>query len=119
MQDAPRQIDGFCAKCPQGEKLKQWSQVQKWSLHVKYNQHKVEPIRHHCQLCDFKAQRQEDLEAHMCNEMQRNVEKAEFVQEYRLLPQRSKWMEDMRSKEPEDLAEIALEQRIIVPGVSG
>ena len=55
----------------------------------------------------------------MCNEMQRNVEKAEFVQEYRLLPQRSKWMEDMRSKEPEDLAEIALEQKIIVPGVSG
>ena len=119
MEVGPTQLDGYCSKCPQETKLRQWSTVQKWSNHVKYNQHKVEHVQHICNFCEYKANRKEKLEEHMCFHVERTIQTAVNVHQYRLLPQDSHWMQDLANKEPEDLVEIAIEQKVIVPGRPG
>ena len=105
---------GYCGKCPADERLRPWNQVHHWSRHVKFAEHN-EPVQYICKHCALVVQRQSQLENHMCTVMLKKLDEATNVQEYRVLPYDSKWMQDLRSKYPEDLADIANEQKIVVP----
>ena len=55
------------------------------------------------------------MENHMCTVMLRKLDKTANVHQYKVLPHDSKWMKDLNSKYPEDLADIANEQKIVLP----
>ena len=85
-----------------------------WSRHVNHSIHK-ETVKYLCKFCGVEVNRSSRLESHMCTVMLKKLDEAENVHEYKVLPHDSKWMKDLNSKYPEDLAEIAIEQKIIVP----
>ena len=59
--------------------------------------------------------RQSRLEDHFCTVMLKKLDEATNVHQYRVLRHDSKWIKDLNSKDPVDLADIANEQGIIVP----
>ena len=105
---------GYCGKCPANDRLRAWTKVNNWSRHLRFAEHN-EPVQYICKYCALVVDRQSRLENHMCTVMLKKLDEATNVQQYRVLPHDSKWMKDLNSKDPEDLADIANEQGIVVP----
>ena len=104
---------GYCQKCPADNRLRACTRRSNWAKHVR-SEHAL-PVQYICTYCALVIDRQSRLENHFCTVMLKKLDKATNVHQYRVLPHGSKWLKDLNSKDPVDLADIANEQGIIVP----